>query len=63
MELKNKNEIAILKLDQIIDFKNTIENTDYCDVELIVDAQQTIKTLVQELDYLFRKLEYKKYAY
>lgn len=63
MTLEIKDEIAIIKLKQIIDFTKKIEDINFCDKEQVIAAQNEIKALVKELSNYYGKLDYLKYAY
>lgn len=63
MTLENKDEIAVIKLKQIIDLAKTIDENNCYDLQQVIEAQHTIETLMKELDILYRKYRYLKHAY
>lgn len=63
MSLEEINEIFNSRLAQLLSFIQKVEVNSYCDPEQFVDAQETLKTLINELYLLGYKMEYLKYGY
>ncbi len=63
MSLEDRNEIVTSRLNQLLSFIKRIEVNSYCDLEQFVDAQQALKSLINELYILGYKMEYLKYGY
>ena len=63
MILNRKDELAIIRLKQIINFIEEVEDKNCFDKYRAINIQEEIKTLVKELSDYYGKLDYLKYAY